>query len=62
MKIRARDWMPRFRLKRVETLPSHTPPIAAPNIRIEVTKLVVQSVNPKSGFMESRAPLMTPVS
>ena len=54
--------MLRFRPKRVETLPSHTPLMAAPKIRIDVTKLVVQSVSPRSGFMESRAPLMTPVS
>lgn len=62
MKMRARDWMPRLRPKRVETLPSHTPPMAAPKIGIEVTKLAVQSVSPRSGFMESRAPLMSPVS
>ena len=62
MKISAKDWTLRLRPKRVETLSSRTPPIAAPNIRTEVMKLVVQSVNPKTGFMESRTPLMTPVS
>ena len=62
MKISAKDWTLRLRPKRVETLSSRTSPIAAPNIRTEVMKLVVQSVNPKTGFMEFRTPLMTPVS
>ena len=43
-------------------MPDMRPPIAAPIRRLEVTMPSDSGVRPRSAFIGSRAPLMTPVS
>ena len=50
------------RPRRSDSFPPTTAPIAAPKIRMETTTPSVTDVSPRSAFIGSRAPLITPVS
>ena len=50
------------RPRRSESLPPMIAPRAAPKIRIDTTRPSVNEVSPRSAFIGSSAPLMTPVS